>query len=198
LSLAADLFLETGRTVLLPDPHPPGYPEIFTLRTRADLRLFPAPQGRPDAGALARLLERLPETPPATPATPAMVVLRTPVGPGEPALAGGDRQALIAVLAAAARVRPLVAALDDVFEREGSSLFWDLLALHPNLIPLKVDGTEGELGFPGSGVGFFTLPFAPESEMARALEGKIKMLLRAVVGSPPTAGQAVLLAGLPG
>ena len=192
LSLAADLFLVPGRTVILPDPHPPGYPEIFTLRSSARESFVPAPGGRPDPAALAGLLAGVPS------GEPAVVVLRTPAEEGGPVLAGDDRQALGDVLAAAAGERPLIVVLDDAWEREGSSLFWDLAGRHPQLVAVKIDGPGGELGFPGGGVGFFTLPFEPESAVARAMEGKIKMLLRAVVGSPPALGQAVLLADLAG
>jgi aspartate/methionine/tyrosine aminotransferase len=184
LSLAADLFLEEGRTVLLPAPHPPGYPEVFALRTGARARTFSSPEGL--AAALGGI----------APGEPALVVLRTPAALEEPILSVAERQVWAGVLAIAAGERPLVALLDDLWEREGSSLFWDLLGLHPSLIPIKMDGPGGELGFPGAGVGFLTFPFAPDSEVARALEGKVKMLSRAVVGSPSAAGQALLLAAL--
>jgi hypothetical protein len=127
-----------------------------------------------------------------------VVVFRTPAEDGGAVPGSDDRRALCGVLATAAAARPLVVVLDDFWERAGGSLFWDLADLHPQLIAVKVDGPGGELGFPGGGVGFLTLPFDPESEVARAMEGKIKMLLRAVVGSPPALGQAVLLAGLAG
>jgi hypothetical protein len=45
-------------------------------------------------------------------------------------------------------------------------------------------------------VGFLTLPWEPESAPARALESKIKMLLRAMVGSPSAATQTLLLRAL--
>jgi aspartate/methionine/tyrosine aminotransferase len=184
LSLAADLFLTPGRTVVLPASHPAGYPEIFTLRTGARALAVE------DRAVLAETLGQLPA------GEPAMVVLRTPATPGAPLLEGPERQALLASLAEAAAARPLAVILDDVWERRGASLFWDLSGLHPNLVPVKVDGPDGELGFPGCGVGFFTLPFTPESDVAQAMEGKAKMLLRAVVGSPPATGQALLLAAL--
>jgi aspartate/methionine/tyrosine aminotransferase len=175
LSLAATLFLDAGRTVVLPALHPPGYPDIFTLRTGA------------------RAVSTLAEVPPGE---SVLVVLRTPAEPGGAALSGEERQGAIAALAAAAAERPVIALLDDTWEREGSSLFWDLVGIHPGLVPVKVDGADGELGFPGGGVGFLTFPFDFESAAATAIEGKVKMLSRAVVGSPPALGQAILLAGL--
>jgi aspartate/methionine/tyrosine aminotransferase len=183
LSLAATLFLDAGRSVVLPVFHPLGYPDIFTLRTGA--RALFAPES-----ALAEILAKLP------PGEPVLVVLRTPAGPGEPVLSEEERRRVIGALVRAAAERPLIALLDDTWERQGSSLFWDLLGLHPSLLPVKVDGADGELGFPGGGVGFLTFPFAPETAVATAIEGKVKMLSRAVVGSPPAVGQAILLAGL--
>jgi len=89
--------------------------------------------------------------------------------------------------------------VDDTWEGLGTpsaSLFWGLVGLHPNLIPLKVDGPEGQLGFAGGRIGFLTFPFAPESGIAIALESKLKMLLRAEVGSPSAASQVLLLRAL--
>ena len=77
-----------------------------------------------------------------------------------------------------------------------NSMFWRMISLHPNLVPLKVDGAEGQLGFAGGRIGFLTFPFEPESSIALALESKLKMLLRAEVGSPPAVSQVLLLRGL--
>ncbi len=184
LALAADLFLEEGRAVLLPDSPPQGYPEIFTLRTGATVRTFSS------AESLTASLGGI------EPGEPALVVLRLPAIPYGPDLPAGERERWKEALALAAGVRPVVALLDDLWEREGGSLFWDLLGLHPSLIPVKVDGPGGELGFPGAGVGFLTFPFDPASAVAQAIEGKVKMLSRAAVGSPSAAGQALLLAAL--
>jgi aspartate/methionine/tyrosine aminotransferase len=116
---------------------------------------------------------------------------------GEPAIVVLDeRETLVASLADAAGRRPLVVIVDDTWEDQGGSRFWSLIGLHPNLIPVKVDGADGSLGFPGGRVGFLTLPFAPESPLALALESKLKMLLRAAVGSPSAATQTILLQAL--
>jgi hypothetical protein len=103
---------------------------------------------------------------------PALVVLRSP--------AGGVRP-----LVTAAGGRPLIVLVED----PNGAHFWDLIGRHENLIPVKVDGAGG--------VGFLTFPFDPESGIAKALESKLKMLLRAEVGSPSAAAQTILLAALP-
>lgn len=68
-------------------------------------------------------------------------------------------------------------------------LFEELVGLHENLIPIRVE--EAPLQ-----VGFLTFPFPADSAVAIALEKKVKMLLRAQVGSPSAAMQVVLLRSL--
>jgi hypothetical protein len=114
---------------------------------------------------------------------PVVVVLRSP---GE-----GHEDAL-----AAARQRPVIAIVDDTQQADpGASTFWKLIGAHPNLIPVKVDGADA-LDFPGGRVGFLTFPFDPDSPVARAVESKVKMLLRAAVGSPPALSQVLMIRGL--
>lgn len=92
---------------------------------------------------------------------------------GEPVLAvDRDREELVR----AAERGPVVAIVDE--------LFWDLIGIHENLIPVRVEGMDG--------VGFLTFPFPPDSAVADAMEKKVKMLLRAQVGSPSALTQVLL------
>lgn len=100
---------------------------------------------------------------------PAVALLSAPI----------PRQLLIEI----AERRPLVVIVDG-----GDPLFWDLIGRHPNLVPVKVDGAAE--------VGFLTFPLEPESGIAVALESKVKMILRAEVGSPSAATQVLLLRAL--
>ncbi len=167
-SLAVDLFAGEGRTVL----HPGGEEDV----------------SRPLAG--------LPE------GEPAVVLLEFPRaanGYAPYAPVTRERAALCGALTAAAERRPLVVLVDDTWEGLGTpsaSLFWGLAGRHANLIPIKLDGAGGQLGFPGGRVGFLTFPFEPDSALARSLESKAKMLLRAQVGSPPAMTQVLLLRAL--
>ncbi|HEX9944201.1 MAG TPA: hypothetical protein VGG03_19495 [Thermoanaerobaculia bacterium] len=172
--LAAELFVAEGRSVVLPQPCRDGDRDLFVLRLGAR----PLPCAEPLS--VSRILDGLPE------GEPAVVLLES-----SPAFLDG--------LLAAAERRPLVVIVDDTWERLGTpsaSLFWGLAGRHPNLIPIKVDGADGHFGFPGGRVGFLTFPFEPESPIAAALESKVKMLLRAQVGSPSAATQVVLLRAL--
>jgi aspartate/methionine/tyrosine aminotransferase len=165
-SLAMDLFAGEGRAVLS----------------------HPGPEGD-----VSRPLAGLPK------GEPAVVLLEFPRqanGYAPYAPVTRERAALCSALIAAAERRPLVVLVDDTWEGLGTpsaSLFWGLAGRHANLIPIKIDGADGQLGFPGGRVGFLTFPFEPDSALARSLESKAKMLLRAQVGSPPAMTQVLLL-----
>ncbi len=205
LSLAAQLFAVPGRAIFISAPPPAGFEETLGLRTGA--RLLPieglAAGGRLDPRPLAAALAGL------DPGEPVLVALRLPAVQGGPYPDTGEREALASVLLEAADRhprRPIVVLVDDLWERfdtaEGDgepasrSLFWELTGRHPALLPLKADGAEGELDYAGGRIGFLTLPFAPGTAAAGELESKVKLLLRAEIGSPSAASQVVLLAGL--
>jgi aspartate/methionine/tyrosine aminotransferase len=195
LALAAELFVVEGRAVALREPVRDEEREL--LETRLGGRLLAAPMarsGRFDPTALTRRLDGLPD------GDPAVVLLRFPPRSGGFIPHSRERTSLRQALAQAADRRPLVVLVDDTWEvmetERSPSLFWRLLASHPNLIPVKIDGADGAAGFPGGRIGFLTFPFPPESGIARALESKVKMLLRAAAGSPSAASQVLVLRGL--
>ena len=59
-----------------------------------------------------------------------------------------------------------------------------------------MDGGTNEFSFFGGRVGFLTFACAPDSGVARALESKIKALVRSTIGSPVAAAQVILLQAL--
>jgi aspartate/methionine/tyrosine aminotransferase len=191
VDLAAELFVPEGRRVVLPEPCPEGAWELFALRKGAEVIPCDDRQGGHfDPAAAGRSLTGLPD------GEPAVVFLEFPREGSTYTPTTRERTSLCWSLAAAAERRPLVVIVDDAWEGQGtpsSSLFWGMVGLHPNLIPVKADGAEGQLG---SRVGFLTFPFAPESPIAIALESKVKMLLRAQVGSPPAVSQVLVLRAL--
>jgi aspartate/methionine/tyrosine aminotransferase len=198
LSLAADLFGGEGRPVAILAPFWGNYRQTFALRTGA--RIVPAPSYRDrrfDPSALGVALDALPA------GEPAVALVNFPSNPGGYTPTVPERGALVAGLLAAAERRPLLVLCDDayaglVFEDEvpRESLFWDLVGLHPNLVPVKVDGATKEYAFFGGRVGFLTFPFEPGSDAAAALESKVKGLVRGVMGSPVATSQMLLLAAL--
>jgi aspartate/methionine/tyrosine aminotransferase len=183
------------------DPGPPSSLPLVTVGTAharsLAMDLF-AGEGRTVLHSgheedVSRLLAGLPE------GEPAVVLLEFPRQANGYAPVTRERAALCGAFAEEAERRPLVVLVDDTWEGLGTpsvSLFWGLAGRHANLIPIKIDGADGQLGFPGGRIGFLTFPFEPDSALARSLESKAKMLLRAQVGSPPAMTQVLLLRAL--
>jgi hypothetical protein len=95
---------------------------------------------------------------------------------GEPVLAvDRDREELLQ----AAERGPVVAIVDELFP--------ELIGVHENLVPIRVEEIESRE------VGFLTFPFPPDSAIADEMEKKVKMLLRAQIGSPPSITQVLAL-----
>ncbi len=198
LSLAADLFAGEGRAVAVPAPFWGNYRQTFEARTGARLLAAPAYRdGRFNPEALAEALAGLPA------GEPAVAIVNVPSNPGGYSPTVDERAELRDSLLGVARRRPLVVLCDDAYAGlvyevgiPPESMFWELAGLDPNLVPVKIDGGTKEFSFFGGRVGFLTFPFEPESEAAAALESKVKCLVRATVGSPVAASQAVLLQAL--
>jgi aspartate/methionine/tyrosine aminotransferase len=198
LSLAADLFGGEGKAVAVPTPFWGNYRQAFALRTGAKVLTAPAyVDGRYNPRAIVDALAGLPE------GEPAVGVLNIPSNPGGYTPDREERRATVESLLAEAGRRPLVIVCDDayaglVFEPEipRESLFWDLAGAHPNLLAVKVDGATKELSFFGGRLGFLTFGAGPESEVARQLEIRVRMLVRTELGSPPAASQVIALQAL--
>ncbi|MFL6195841.1 MAG: aminotransferase class I/II-fold pyridoxal phosphate-dependent enzyme [Thermoanaerobaculia bacterium] len=190
-ALAAELFVAEGRPVVLPDSGKEEDRDLFELRLGARVfRCGCLQGGHFDPVAISRVLADFPE------GEPAVVLLEFPREETGYTPVARERAALCSSLAAVAERRPLAVLVDDTWEGLGTpsaSLFWSLIGRHPNLIPLKIDGADGQLGFPGGRVGFLTFPWESGGGLAAALESKTLMLLRAQVGSPSAATQGLLL-----
>ena len=194
LSLVADLFAGPGRPVAVAAPFWGNYRQTFALRRGARLLTGPAYRdGRFNPRAVVEALAA------ADAGEPALAILNFPSNPGGYSPSQDERRELVAGLLEEADRRPLVVVLDDayaglVYEQRlpSSSLFWELSGRHPNLAPIKVDGATKELSFFGGRVGFLTFALPPEGAAAVALESKLKCLLRAALGSPPSASQVAL------
>jgi aspartate/methionine/tyrosine aminotransferase len=198
LSILADLFGGEGKALALPRPFWGNYRQTFAARTGAVVKSAPAyVDGRYNVHAVAQALDGLPD------GEPAVTILNLPSNPGGYSLTAEERKEVIASLRGVAARRPLVVICDDayaglVFEPEipRTSLFWELIGQHPNLVPVKIDGATKEFSFFGGRVGFVTFAAEQDSEIGRSLDSKLKMLVRSVVGSPISTSQVLLLQAL--
>jgi aspartate/methionine/tyrosine aminotransferase len=134
---------------------------------------------------------------------PAVAVANFPTNPGGYMPTAPERAQLVASLISLAASRPLVVICDDAYEGlvydaavPRTSLFWDLVGVHPNLLPVKIDGATKEYAFFGGRIGFVSLGLAADSPAAAALDDKLLGLIRSSVGSPVAASQVVLLQAL--
>jgi aspartate/methionine/tyrosine aminotransferase len=198
LALIADLFAGEGRAVAVAAPFWGNYRQTFAVRTGA--KVLPAPAYRDGLYNPRFVEEALADV---AAGEPALAIVNLPSNPGGYSPTARERDELLASLCREAERRPLVVICDDAYAglvyEEGvpsESLFWPLQDLHPQLIPIKVDGATKELSLFGGRVGFLTFPFEALSDVAAALVSKVMCLLRATVGSPVALAQVVLLQAL--
>lgn len=198
LSLLADLVGGEGRAVAVPEPFWGNYRQAFAARTGSRILTAPAyVEGRFHTRALAAALAGLPD------GEPAVAMLNLPSNPGGYSPDAVERREIRDSLIEVAERRPLVVVCDDAYAGlvyepgiDPSSMFWELIGAHPNLVPVKVDGATKELSFFGGRVGFLTFGFDPESAAAQALESKLAMLVRSGIGSPVASSQMIVLQAL--
>lgn len=198
LSLLADLFGGERAVVAVSAPFWGNYRQAFATRTGAEIRTGPAyVGGRYNPEFAAQALHDLPL------GQPALVLLNIPSNPGGYTPDVAEREATIASLRAEADRRPLLVICDDAYagltfepEISPASLVWDLVGLHPQLVPVKVDGATKEFSFFGGRIGFLTFAVPPASPTARSLEDRLALLLRSSVGSASGASQVLLLQAL--
>lgn len=198
LSLVAELFVDTGTPVLLPDPSWGNYRAIFGLRRGGLLRSWsllkdpPGQLGALNLDALDRAIQAL--------NGPALVVLNFPSNPTGYAPTHDEAAAIEDIIG---RCRhPLVVVCDDAYqgmwwepEVYRHSLFHRLATCAPGrVLAVKVDGATKELLYFGGRVGF--LSFGLGGPGGQALEDKARALARATISSVSATTQAVLRGAL--
>jgi aspartate/methionine/tyrosine aminotransferase len=160
ISVLADLFLNPGDTVVLPDLHWDNYPLIFETRREARISTFPffTDAGGMNVGAMADALEKLKA------GGKLVLLLNFPNNPTGYSPTEREAREIISVLEGLARsgTRLLVITDDAYFglfyekETYAQSLFAPLSSLHENLLAAKIDGSTKEHLTWGFRTGFIT------------------------------------------
>jgi len=195
ISLVADLFVDEGVEVIVPNPSWGNYKGIFGLRRGAKFTTwdFFTGDGKLNIAGLKAALD-------ATKGR-SVVILNFPGNPTGYSPLHDEVEPLLEVLTS--HKRPTVVVCDDayqglVFEDNANvkSLFFELTRRSDKnlLLPVKVDGATKELAFFGGRVGFLT--FGLNREDSEPLIEKARAIARATVSSPPGPSQAVVLAAL--
>ena len=192
LRLAAELFVDHGDSVVVPDLYWDNYALLFEEACGAKIenfRMF-TPSGRFDAAAMKKaLLSR---------GRKKILVINFPNNPtGYTATVEDAKRIVSAVKAAAVAGKKIVVLLDDayfglVYEEgvHGESLFAEFSDLHRNVMAVKLDGTTKEDYVWGIRVGFITFAFKGATpEQLKALEAKAAGNVRCSVSNISSIGQ---------
>ncbi|MCM3339028.1 aminotransferase class I/II-fold pyridoxal phosphate-dependent enzyme [Paenibacillus sp. MER TA 81-3] len=198
LSIAADLFADEGDVVIMPDKNWENYDLTFGIRRGAEMVYYPLyneewkfnSDGLRDALLANRKKGK------------AIVVLNFPNNPTGYTPGREEGQAIVAAIQEAAEAgMRLVVVTDDAYfglffeDSMHESLFGSLASLHPNVLPVKIDGATKEEYVWGFRVGFIT--YAAESEaLLSALEQKTLGIIRATISSGPHPSQTFVLHAL--
>jgi aspartate/methionine/tyrosine aminotransferase len=197
LSTAADMFVDPGDLLLVPDQLWGNYLMTFCVKRGAEAKRYPLldlDQGFDLSGFRAALAENADRG--------KLVVLfnfpNNPTGYSvTPAEADAIRDALVET---AERDCDLVAICDDAYfglfyddEVMKESLFTRLAAAHPRIIAIKLDGATKEDFAWGLRVGFMTYGVAGGTGAYEALEKKTGGCIRGTISNAPNVSQQLVL-----
>jgi aspartate/methionine/tyrosine aminotransferase len=206
LSLAAELFVDPGDVVLLPDKLWGNYRLTYEVHHGASIETFPffRDLGKPEAGMdLAAFEARLGEL--AEGREKLIVLLNFPNNPTGYMPSEAEGEAIANALERQAeRGTKLVVLCDDAYfglfyhlggESMTESLFGRLTGRHPNLLAVKLDGATKELFVWGLRCGFVTFgPGRPETAeiVCEVLDAKTRGAIRGGISNVPQLSQALV------
>ena len=197
LSTVADMFLDPGDLVLLPDKLWGNYNLIFGVKRGAEIGRYPllAPEGGLDIEGFRRTLsERAGRG-------KLMVLFNFPNNPTGYSITAAEADAIAEVLASVAEGGcDIVAVCDDAYfglfydpEVLKESLFTRLAALHPRVLAIKLDGASKEDFAWGLRVAFITYAIPGGEQIYEALEKKTGGCIRGTISNSPNLSQALVL-----
>jgi aspartate/methionine/tyrosine aminotransferase len=200
VAIVADLFLDAGDTIIVPDMFWGNYRLIFEVRRGAKIRTFPFFS---ESGALN--LEGLEETISSTPGEKVMLIVNFPNNPTGYSPTDAEARALADLLTKTAEAGKKVLVMTDdayfgLFYEEGTcteSLFSYLADAHENLLAIKGDAATKEELVWGFRVGFLT--FAAKGMTGVHYEALVKKTMGAIrssVSNCSRPAQTLLLKGM--
>ncbi|MFC1718264.1 aminotransferase class I/II-fold pyridoxal phosphate-dependent enzyme [Candidatus Poribacteria bacterium] len=204
LSLSADLFLDPGDILILPDKMWGNYRLIFSVRYGAEIRTYPfysEDGGFNTAAFRSALLENASE------GGKLVVLLNFPNNPTGYTVSAGEAEEIAKAVHDVADIGCNVVAItddayfglfyDDVALKESLSGY--LTGLHPRVLTVKIDGATKEEYVWGFRVGFITfcLEDLPGSDaISEALERKTMGAIRSSISNCPHISQTLVLEAL--
>ena len=199
LSIVADMFVERGDLVLLPEMYWGNYNMIFGVRRGASADHYPLfstdGSGFDTEGFRRAILKRVPEK-------KLIVVLNFPNNPTGYSVTEVEAAAICSALKEAAEKNcDIVAVCDDAYfglfyepDVLKESIFARLADLHENILAIKLDGATKEDYVWGLRVGFITFGIqAASPDTYEALEKKTGGVIRGTISNCPHHSQSILL-----
>ena len=203
LSIVADMFIDNGDQMVLPDMMWGNYNITFTTRCGAVIKKFTTftADGGFNVAAFKEMLQQV-----AAEKGKAVVLLNFPNNPSgyTPTVSEGD-----AIVAAIKEVAEsgcnIVAITDDAYfglfyeDSLKESLYGKLANIHPRVLTIKLDGATKEEYVWGFRTGFITFADGNKGanpQVMTALEKKTMGIIRATISNCPHPGQTFVLDAL--
>ncbi|AXI07872.1 hypothetical protein CUC15_02265 [Oceanobacillus zhaokaii] len=198
LSIAADLFVDEGDTLIMPDKFWGNYNLTFTIRRGGKIETFALfnEENKFNVIAFKECLMAQKDK------GKAIVLLNFPNNPTGYTPHAPEVAGIVSALEAAAEAGiNLVVLLDDAYyglfyeDSVKESIFGQLIGLHRRILPVKIDGATKENYVWGLRVGFVTYG-VENPAIAHALEQKTMGIIRATISSGSHLSQTVILESL--
>jgi aspartate/methionine/tyrosine aminotransferase len=198
LSIIADMFINTGDPIILPDKLWENYNLIFEVRRGAKLITFPfySENGRINTSGLRETLLAQKQY------GKAVLLLNFPNNPTGYTPNEQEADEIVKTINEVAEAGiNLIVINDDAYfglffeDSIQESLFGRIAKLHPRVLPIKVDGPTKEEYVWGFRVGFITFA-ADNSSVLSALENKVLGIIRGTISSGPHPSQTFVLEAL--
>jgi aspartate/methionine/tyrosine aminotransferase len=204
LTISAEMFIDPGDIVIVPDKFWGNYNMVYGVRHQAVLRKFPmfAGNGFNTAGLRETLVRALDER------GKAIVVLNFPNNPTGYSIRKDEADELTeAILSVAGDGRDVIVVLDDAYfglfftdDALRESLFGRLAQASEHVFPVKLDGATKEEYAWGLRVGFITFSVkcadGRHDEVHTALEKKVGGTVRGNISNCSQLSQSLVLAAL--
>jgi aspartate/methionine/tyrosine aminotransferase len=209
ISTAADLFVNPGDDVFLPDPSWDNYQLIFQTRRGAVIHRYPlfsppaGPRGERNLG-IRGMIESIRTR---AERKKAVLLLNFPNNPtGYSPTIREARELVDGLRHLAEENRDILVIVDDAYfgltytgDAYGQSLFAPLAGIHPRILAVKVDGATKEDYTWGFRIGFMTFAFKGIlPAQAEALTEKLSGMIRCSCSSSSRIGQSLLLRAMLG
>jgi aspartate/methionine/tyrosine aminotransferase len=198
LSITADLFVEEGDSLIIPDKNWENYESIFGVRRKCEIvtyQFYNDNQKFNTAGLHQAILKQKHKG-------KAIVILNFPNNPTgyTPGIEEG-KDIIAAIKDVAEKGINIVVVIDDAYfglffeDTLHESLFGDLCNLHPRVLSIKIDGSTKEEYTWGFRVGFITYSLENDA-LLDALEQKTMGIIRSTISSGPHPSQTFMLHAL--